>query len=107
MPTIDLMLLTVINQVLDDLSEPSVHFLVHAEYSFTDGIDPIYGPILLKQDFIDILEVTQSGINCKVHVNKSADDSDFLIRIPYQKIWKISRFYSLDFKDEYILYMKG
>jgi hypothetical protein len=106
MPTIDLMLLTIINQVLDDLSEPSVHFLVHAEYSFTNGTDPIYGPILLKQDLIDILEVTQTGINFKVHVNESAGDTDFLIRIQYQKIWKISRFYSLDFKDEYTLYMK-
>ncbi|OJV19758.1 MAG: hypothetical protein BGO21_22110 [Dyadobacter sp. 50-39] len=107
MQTIDLKLLTTINQIVDDLSKPSVHFLVHGAYSLDDETNWICGPILLKHGLVDFYEFYPSGIHCLVHVSKFESDENLLLRIPYEKIWKISRFYSLDFTDEQVLYMKA
>jgi len=107
MKKIDLFLQTIIYKVIEDLSDASIHYLIHARYFFYDTQMNDYEPIHLNKDSIRRIELLNVGFKCKMMLDGKDKDDIFSIVIPFHLIRSISRFSRSEFKNQEMLFSKS
>jgi len=106
MKKIDLFLQTIIYKVIEDLSDASVHYLVHARYFFYDIQMNDYEPVHLNKNSIKRIELLHDGFKCKMMLDGEEKDDIFSIFIPFHLIRSVSRFYKTEARNEEMLFSK-
>lgn len=106
MKKIDLFLQTIIYKAIEDLSDASVHYLIHARYFFYDIQMNDYEPFHLNKNSVKRIELLNDGFKCKMMLDGQDNDDIFSIVIPFHLIRSVSRFYRSEFKNEEKLFSK-
>ncbi|WP_234647598.1 hypothetical protein [Dyadobacter sp. CY356] len=105
MERVDLNLLSVINRIISDYSDPTQHYLVIANYSFHYDELTNFAPVYFNDESIEEIQLTEDGLSCKFFFHNEKADDRFTIRIPYNQIGRISKCDDTDFIDEDVLFL--
>lgn len=105
MEKVDLNLIAIINRMVSDISDPSRHYLVVANYSFYFDELTNFAPVYFNNEAIDDIQLTEEGLRCKFVSEKTEADDRYTIKIPYNQIGRISTCNASDFIDEHVLFL--
>jgi hypothetical protein len=104
MEKVDLNLISIVNRIVSDISDPSQHYLVVANYSFYFDDLTNFAPVYFNNEAIEDIQLTEDGLRCKFAIQNTDTDDRFTIKIPFNQIGRISQCNDSDFIDEHILF---
>jgi hypothetical protein len=105
MEKVDLNLLAIVNRIISDISDPTQHYLVVANYSFYSDELTNFAPVYFNNEAIDEIQLTEDGLRCRFAFENAGPDDRVTIRIAYNQIGRISKCNHADFIDEHILFL--
>lgn len=103
----DLYLHTVIYQIIADLENASVHYIIYARYFFFGQQMFGYEPVYLNRDSVRDVGLSEDSLRCRMMLDAGNSEDSFSIVIPFDFIRKIKKVDSDSFGNEQILFLQG
>lgn len=87
----DLYLHTVIYQIIADLENASVHYIIYARYFFFGQQMFDYEPVYLNKNSVKDVSLSEDSLRCKMMLDAGNSEESFSIEIPFDFIREIKK----------------
>ncbi|MEO6686909.1 MAG: hypothetical protein ABIN24_13140 [Dyadobacter sp.] len=103
----DLYLHTVIYQIIADLENASVHYIIYARYYFFGqqmfGFEPVY----LNKNSVKYVHLCEDSLRCQMMLDGGDSDECFSVEIPFDFIREIKKVSNDILETEQTLFLQG
>ncbi len=87
----DLYLHTIIYQIIADLENVSVHYIIYARYFFFGQQMFGYEPVYLNKNSVKDISLLEDSLRCKMMLDAGNSGESFSIEIPFDFIREIKK----------------
>ncbi|MBE9461407.1 hypothetical protein ACFP1I_01405 [Dyadobacter subterraneus] len=102
----DLYLHTVIYQIIADLEDASVHYIIYARYYFFGQQMFGYEPVYLNRNSVKDVSLSGDSLRCKMMLDAGNSEESFSVVIPFDFIREI-KIVNSEIGTEQTLYWQG
>lgn len=103
----DLYLHTIIYQIIADLENASVHYIIYARYFFFGQQMYGYEPVHINKNSVKVISLRPDSLGCSMMLDADSSEEAFSIVIPFDFIGKISRIFKAAGEIEQTVFRKG
>lgn len=103
----DLYLHTIIYQIIADLENASVHYIIYARYFFFGQQMYCYEPVHINRNSVKDISLHPDSLGCRMMLDAGNSEDAFSIVIPFDFIGKISRIFKAADEIEQTVFRKG